>query len=103
MEKILEMIQSGVEEGAKLECGGERHGEEGYFIQPTVFSKVEDHMKIAREEILGPVQQILKFKTLEEVIERANNTQYGLAAGVFTDNIKTALMFSQAVRAGSVW
>lgn len=65
--KILSMIESGKKEGAKLMCGGGRHGDKGYFVQPTVFANVTDDMAIAKEEIFGPVQQIIKFKTLEEV------------------------------------
>ncbi|XP_006823202.1 aldehyde dehydrogenase, cytosolic 2-like, partial [Saccoglossus kowalevskii] len=102
-EKILELIESGKQEGAKLECGGSRQGDKGYFIESTVFSGVTDEMRIAKEEIFGPVQQILKFKTIEEVIERANNTSYGLAAGVFTNDIDKALTISNALQAGSVW
>ncbi|EEZ97369.1 aldehyde dehydrogenase 1A1 [Tribolium castaneum] len=103
LDKILRLIDSGKKEGAKLEIGGSRIGTEGYFVEPTVFSNVTDAMSIAKEEIFGPVQSILKFETLEEVIERANDTYYGLAAGVITKNIDTALTFAQAVQAGSVW
>ena len=78
-----------------MECGGERLGDKGYFIQPTVFSGVRDDMTIAREEIFGPVQSIFKFSSMEEVIERANDTSYGLAAGVLTSNINNALTFAQ--------
>ena len=78
-----------------MECGGGRLGEKGYFIQPTVFSGVKDDMTIAREEIFGPVQSIFKFSSMEEVIERANDTSYGLAAGVLTSNINNALTFAQ--------
>ncbi|XP_002736989.1 aldehyde dehydrogenase 1A1-like [Saccoglossus kowalevskii] len=102
-EKILELIESGKKEGAKLECGGGRHGDKGCFIESTVFSDVKDDMRIAKEEIFGPVQQIMKFKTIEEVIERANNTHYGLAAGVFTKDIDKALTISNALQAGTVW
>ncbi|XP_078482782.1 aldehyde dehydrogenase, mitochondrial [Ciona intestinalis] len=101
--KIQELIQSGKDEGAELLCGGERHGDKGYYIQPTVFGNVKDHMRIATEEIFGPVQQIMKFKTMEEVIERANNTVYGLAAAVFTKDLNTAITVSNSVRAGTVW
>ncbi|XP_063699354.1 retinal dehydrogenase 2 [Culicoides brevitarsis] len=101
--KVLGYIESGQKEGAKLEAGGKRHGNVGYFIEPTVFSNVTDTMKIAKEEIFGPVQSIIKFKTLDEVIERANNTNFGLAAGVITNDLNTALTFAQAVEAGSVW
>ena len=102
-EKVLGYIRAGQEEGAELVAGGEREGDIGYFIQPTVFSRVEDDMKIAREEIFGPVQCILKFKTLDEAIERANKTNYGLAAGILTRDINNATKFSQSILAGSVW
>jgi len=101
--KILGYISSGKKEGAKLMCGGGVASDRGYFIQPTVFGDVQDNMTIAREEIFGPVQQILKFKTLEEVVERANDSQYGLAAAVFTKDIDKAHYISHALRAGTVW
>lgn len=102
-DKVLGLIKSGKDEGAVVETGGEREGSVGFFIKPTVFSNVNDGMRIAKEEIFGPVQSILKFNTLEEVIERANNTSYGLAAAVITNDINKALQFTQAVDAGSVW
>lgn len=101
--KVLNLIESGKKEGAKLQCGGQSLGNKGYFIQPTVFSEVTDEMRIAKEEIFGPVQSIIKFKALDEAIERANKTTYGLAAGIITKNIDSALVFAQAVQAGSVW
>lgn len=101
--KILELIETGKSEGAKLECGGKQSGTKGFFIQPTVFSNVTDDMTIAREEIFGPVQSIFKFKTFDEALQRANDTAYGLAAGVVTKDIDRALMFAQGVEAGSVW
>ncbi|WAR00285.1 AL1A1-like protein [Mya arenaria] len=101
-DKILELIESGKKEGAKLECGGARLGNEGYFIQPTVFSNVTDNMRIAKEEIFGPVQQIIKFKDIEEVIERANDTTYGLAAACFTKDLDSALAISSRFEAGTV-
>uniref|UniRef100_H2YMW5 Aldehyde dehydrogenase domain-containing protein n=1 Tax=Ciona savignyi TaxID=51511 RepID=H2YMW5_CIOSA len=103
LNSILNYVKSGVEEGAKLECGGSRHGTTGYFMQPTVFSAVEDSMKIAKEEIFGPVQCILKFKTIDEVVQRANNTQYGLAAGIFTKDVSLALEMAKALESGTVW
>ncbi|KAJ4973678.1 hypothetical protein NE237_006852 [Protea cynaroides] len=101
--KILKYIRSGIESGATLETGGERLGTKGYFVQPTVFSNVQDDMKIAAEEIFGPVQSILKFKSIDEVIKRANASRYGLAAGVFTKNIATAHTMMRALRVGTVW
>ncbi|XP_067458667.1 aldehyde dehydrogenase, mitochondrial-like isoform X2 [Thunnus thynnus] len=101
--KILGYISTGKREGAKLMCGGGVAADRGYFIQPTVFGDVQDNMTIAREEIFGPVMQILKFKTLEEVVERANDTKYGLAAAVFTKDIDKAHYVSNGLRAGTVW
>lgn len=101
--KTLHFIEAGKKEGAKLEVGGKRLGTKGYFVEPTVFSNVTDNMSIATDEIFGPVQSILKFKTLDEVIERANATHYGLAAGILTKDINKALVFSQASEAGTVW
>lgn len=103
LNKVLSYIDFGKKDGAKLEFGGKKLGNDGYFVEPAVFSNVTDDMRIAREEIFGPVQSILKFKTLEEVIERANRTNFGLAAGVLTTNINNALTFANAVEAGSVW
>ncbi|XP_062516345.1 aldehyde dehydrogenase, mitochondrial-like [Corticium candelabrum] len=102
-DKILGLIESGKQEGAKLECGGNRHGDKGFFVEPTVFSAVKDNMRIAQEEIFGPVMQILKFKDINEVIERANTTSYGLAAAVYTRDIDKALTIANSVRAGTVW
>uniref|UniRef100_A0A669BLH0 Aldehyde dehydrogenase 1 family member A1 n=1 Tax=Oreochromis niloticus TaxID=8128 RepID=A0A669BLH0_ORENI len=102
-DKIMELIESGKREGATLECGGSPGGQQGLFIQPTVFSNVRDHMRIAKEEIFGPVQQIMCFRSINEVIQRANATQYGLAAGVFTNDINKALTVSSALQAGMVW
>ncbi|KAL7110295.1 hypothetical protein ACP275_05G015800 [Erythranthe tilingii] len=101
--KILKYIKSGVESGATLEAGGDRFGTKGYYIQPTVFSNVKDDMLIAKDEIFGPVQTVLKFKELGEVIRRANNSPFGLAAGVFTQNLDTANTLTRALRAGTVW
>jgi acyl-CoA reductase-like NAD-dependent aldehyde dehydrogenase len=103
MKKILELIESGKKEGAKLECGGKRKGDKGYFIESTVFSNVTDEMRIAREEIFGPVQQIIKFKDVKDVIPRANKTSYGLAAAVFTKDIDKAIYIANSLQAGTVW
>lgn len=102
-DKVMGLIKSGKQQGAVVETGGERHGNVGFFVQPTVFSNVTDDMRIAKEEIFGPVQTILKFDTMDEVIERANRTNYGLASGIITKDINKALRFAQAVEAGSVW
>lgn len=96
-------IDVGQKEGAKLLTGGKRHGNKGWFIEPTVFADVKDDMTIAKEEIFGPVMSIIKFKTVDEVIERANNSHYGLGAGLVTQSVDTALKVSNALRAGTVY
>uniref|UniRef100_A0A8D8URZ9 Aldehyde dehydrogenase, mitochondrial n=1 Tax=Cacopsylla melanoneura TaxID=428564 RepID=A0A8D8URZ9_9HEMI len=103
MDKILSFIESGKSQGAHLVAGGGRAGDKGYFVQPTVFANVRDDMKIAREEIFGPVQQLIRFSSIEEVIERANNTDYGLAAAVFTKDLDKTNYVTQGLRAGTVW
>ncbi|XP_075459108.1 aldehyde dehydrogenase X, mitochondrial [Ascaphus truei] len=102
-DKILGYIKCSKTEGAKLMCGGERFGDKGFFIKPTVFADVQDNMKIAKEEVFGPVQPVFKFRNIKEVIERANNTRYGLAAGIFTKDLDKAMYFTQALQAGTVW
>ena len=90
-------------EGAQLLCGGNRVGDRGFFIEPTVFADVQDSMKIAREEIFGPVMSIIKFKDLDEVIQRANATIYGLAAAVWTQDMTKAQAIANHVQAGTIW
>jgi len=89
------LIESGKKEGATLLTGGARHGDKGFFIQPTVFGDVQDSMRICTEEIFGPVMQILKFQTVDEAVERANANEYGLAAGVFTTRVDRAIEISK--------
>ena len=101
--KILGYIEIGKNEGAKILCGGKRYGDKGYFIEPTVFADVTDEMTIAKEEIFGPVMSILKFKTIEEVIERANKSCYGLAAGVVTKCFDNAIKIANSLQAGTVY
>nr|AWK59819.1 aldehyde dehydrogenase [Syntrichia caninervis] len=101
--KVLSYIESGQQQGANLLTGGGRLGNVGYYIKPTIFTDVKDGMKIFDEEIFGPVQTIAKFKTLEDVVQRANNTVYGLAAGIFSNNLNTVNTLSRALRAGTVW
>jgi aldehyde dehydrogenase (NAD+) len=101
--KVMGYIESGRSEGANLMCGGERAGDKGFFVKPTVFADVKDNMKIAQEEIFGPVMSILKFKDIEDVVERSNQTNYGLAAAVWTRDISKAHAIANGVRAGTVW
>ena len=102
-DKVMGYIESGRSDGATLACGGDRIGDRGYFLRPTVFADVRDEMKIAREEIFGPVMSILPFQGVEEAVTRANGTPFGLAAAVWTRDIKKALAVSNGVRAGTVW
>ncbi len=102
-EKVLNYVEAGRQEGAKLMCGGDRVGERGYFVAPTVFADVNDEMKIAQEEIFGPVMSIMKFKDMDDLVERANKTMYGLAAAVWTRDIGKAHHIANNVRAGTVW
>lgn len=99
----MDYIKSGKEEGAKVVLGGKRHGKEGYFIQPTIFTGVNEKMKIMQEEIFGPVVAIAKFKDVEDVLAKAHDTFYGLAASVHTQNLNTAIEVSNRLQAGSVW
>jgi aldehyde dehydrogenase (NAD+) len=101
--KILSYIDKGKQQGARCVTGGERFGQKGYFIKPTVFADVKDNMAIATDEIFGPVMQVLKFKDVDEVIDRANTTDYGLAAAVWTRDIGKAHTIAGRVRAGTVW
>ena len=102
-EKVLGYIEKGKAGGATCALGGGRQGDKGYYVQPTIFSNVTDEMVIAKEEIFGPVMQLLKFSTLEEAIQRANNTHYGLAAGICTRDVGTALAAASDLEAGTVW
>ncbi|MBU5253040.1 aldehyde dehydrogenase family protein [Lysinibacillus capsici] len=100
---VLGFIEKGKAEGARLVAGGRRAFNKGYFVQPTVFADVQDHMTIAREEIFGPVMSIFSFETIEEVIARANDSKYGLAASIWTENVKKAHYISSKLQAGTVW
>ena len=102
-DRIMGYIDVGVSEGANLLSGGKRVGSKGYFIQPTIFSGVKDNMRIAKEEIFGPVMNILKFKDVDEVVQRGNKTFYGLAAAIWTKDITKAHRLANSLRAGTVW
>lgn len=102
-DRVMGYIDAGQKDGARMLAGGGRVGDKGYFIAPTVFGDVTDEMKIAREEIFGPVMSILKFKDADEVLARGNRTQYGLAAAVWTRDIGKALRLSNGLKAGTVW
>ena len=106
LERVTGYIETGKREGAKATTGGERAGKElakGYFVQPTVFDNVHDDMTLAREEIFGPVVVALPFENLEEVAARANRSIYGLAAGVWTSDVKKVHKMAAALKAGVIW
>lgn len=105
--KVLNYIEIAKEEGAKIVCGGhpvtENGLDKGYFIKPTLLVNVTNDMRVAREEIFGPVAVIIKFKTEEEVIEMANDNQYGLAGAVWTKDINRAFRVAKAIKVGRMW
>ncbi len=103
MDKILGYVDLGNQQGAKLVTGGQRRGERGFFVEPTIFDNVKDDMAIARDEIFGPVVSVLPFRSFEEVAERANRTNYGLAAAIWTQDIDKAHLYAKHVKAGTVW
>lgn len=120
MNKILSYVDIGKKEGAKLVTGGKRFGDKGFYVEPTIFKDVNDQMRIAQEEvrtslhthctnallllqIFGPVMSIIRFDSMQDLVEKANNTIYGLAAGVVTQDLDKALYVANNIRAGTVW
>jgi aldehyde dehydrogenase (NAD+) len=103
MKRVLSYIEKGASEGARLVCGGSRAPGKGYFVKPTIFDDVGGAMTIAREEIFGPVLAVIRFKEMEEVVRAANDTAFGLAAGIFTRDIKKAHRTARLLQAGTVW
>lgn len=101
-DRVVNYIEKGKSEGAELLTGG-TYSERGYFVEPTVFADVSDDMTIAKEEIFGPVVCAMPFEDLDEVIARANNSEYGLAAGLWTENVKNAHYVASKLKAGTVW
>jgi aldehyde dehydrogenase (NAD+) len=102
-DRVMHYIEAGQKEGAKMLAGGKRVGKQGYFVEPTLFDNVTDDMKIATDEIFGPVMNILSFKDFDEVVHRGNQTFYGLAAAIWTRDIKKAHRLAASIRAGTVW
>jgi betaine-aldehyde dehydrogenase len=106
-DKVESYIKVGIEEGAKLLCGGKRPQDpelkNGFFVEPTIFDNVKPGMRIAREEIFGPVLTVSTFNSEEEAVQLANDTEYGLAAGIWTQNVHRAARVAQQIRAGILW
>jgi aldehyde dehydrogenase (NAD+)/phenylacetaldehyde dehydrogenase len=100
---VKRYIESGKSQGAELVAGGKVPFEKGYFMEPTIFANVDDSMTIAKEEIFGPVVAAMPYDTLDDLIDKANDTEYGLAAGVWTQDLKSAHYIANRLKAGTVW
>ena len=103
LERVTGYLASGSKEGAKAVCGGGRFGDKGYFVEPTVLTNTRDDMKVVREEIFGPVVVAEPFTDVEEVLSISNDTDYGLAAGIWTRDVSKAHKVARRIRAGTVW
>jgi aldehyde dehydrogenase (NAD+) len=103
LDKILKYIEIGKSEGATVVTGGARLGDKGYFVKPTIFADVKEDFKIVKEEIFGPVVTLTKFETAEEVIKLANDSDYGLAAGVHTKDVNKAIGVANRINSGTIW
>jgi aldehyde dehydrogenase (NAD+) len=101
--RVMSYIEKGIKEGAEVVVGGNKPCDTGYFVSPTIFADVDDKMTIAKDEIFGPVIAALPFEDLDDVIHRANKSEYGLAAGLWTENVKHAHYIANKLRAGTVW
>jgi len=102
-DKVWSYIDAGKAQGAKVILGGERHPGKGYFISPTIFTDIKPDMKIVQDEIFGPVLSVGKFSTEEEAIKLANDTTYGLGAGLHSNDANQCMRVSNALEAGTVW
>jgi phenylacetaldehyde dehydrogenase len=103
LNRVCSYLESGYSEGAKATVGGSREGTKGYFVKPTVLVNTNEKMKVVREEIFGPVVTAIPFSDVDDLVAKANNTEYGLAAGVWTRDITKAHRIASKLRAGTVW
>ena len=103
LNRVCGYLESGLSDGAKAVVGGSRFGDKGYFVKPTVLVNTNDKMKVVQEEIFGPVVTAIPFKDTEELVTKANDTVYGLAAGIWTRDIQKAHRIASQLRAGTVW
>jgi phenylacetaldehyde dehydrogenase len=103
LKRVVGYLESGAKEGAKAVAGGSRLGDQGYFVKPTVLVDTNENMKVVQEEIFGPVVTAIPFSDPNEIVPKANDTVYGLAAGVWSRDIKKAHKMAAKLRAGTVW
>jgi aldehyde dehydrogenase (NAD+) len=103
LKTVLDYIRIGKEEGARIVTGGERRGDSGYFVEPTIFAGVEHEMRISQEEIFGPVLAVIPFEDEADAVRIANGTAYSLAAGVWSADIGRVHRVAAALKAGTVW
>ena len=103
LQRVCGYMESGLTEGAKAVTGGKRAGTKGYFVEPTVLVNTNPKMKVVQEEIFGPVVTAIPFKDAEDVVSSANDTVYGLAAGIWTKDISKAHQLAAQLKAGTVW
>ncbi|UOR11480.1 aldehyde dehydrogenase family protein [Halobacillus amylolyticus] len=107
LERVLSYIETGKQEGATLICGGKRAEDaelkHGFYVEPTIFADVDNSMKIAQEEIFGPVLSVIRYSDVEEAVKLANDTIYGLAAGVWSKDVNKALQIAKDLKAGTIW
>lgn len=103
LERVMSYIELGQSEGARLVTGGERHGDRGYYVRPTIFADVDRSMRIAQDEIFGPVGSVMSFQTFEEAVDLANDSVYGLSASVWTKDLSKAHLIGRALDTGTIW